>query len=33
MHGPNERFHLPTFFKGITSSIWLLPNLAGALRG
>ncbi len=32
MHGPNERFHLPTFFKGITSSIWLLANLAGVMR-
>jgi acetylornithine deacetylase/succinyl-diaminopimelate desuccinylase-like protein len=28
MHGPNERFYLPNFFNGITSSIWLLANLA-----
>jgi acetylornithine deacetylase/succinyl-diaminopimelate desuccinylase-like protein len=33
MHGPNERFHLPTFFKGVTSSIWLLSNLAGGSGG
>ena len=31
MHGPNERFHLPTFFKGIAAAIWLLANLATTL--
>lgn len=31
MHGPNERFHLPTFFKGIAASIWVLANLATTL--
>ena len=31
MHGPNERFHLPTFFKGISASIWLLAKLAATL--
>jgi acetylornithine deacetylase/succinyl-diaminopimelate desuccinylase-like protein len=30
MHAPNERFHLPTFFKGIEASIWLMSILGGA---
>ena len=31
MHGPNERFYMPNFFKGIATSIWLLANLAHTL--
>ena len=29
MHAPNERFHLPNFFKGIEASIWLMSILGG----
>lgn len=32
MHAPNERFHLPTFFRGIASSICFLANLARVER-
>jgi acetylornithine deacetylase/succinyl-diaminopimelate desuccinylase-like protein len=28
MHAPNEKFHLPNFFKGITTSIWFLAEIA-----
>ena len=28
MHAPNEKFHLPNFFKGIATSIWFLAELA-----
>jgi len=28
MHTPNEKFHLPNFYRGITTSIWLLSELA-----
>ena len=31
IHSPNEKFHLPTFYKGITTSIWFLAAI-GALR-
>jgi len=29
MHAPNEKFHIPNFFKGIDTSIWFLDSLAG----
>jgi acetylornithine deacetylase/succinyl-diaminopimelate desuccinylase-like protein len=32
MHAPNEKFHLPTFFKGVATCTWLLAEL-GARRG
>jgi acetylornithine deacetylase/succinyl-diaminopimelate desuccinylase-like protein len=32
MHAPNEKFHLPTFFRGVATCIWLLAEL-GARRG
>jgi acetylornithine deacetylase/succinyl-diaminopimelate desuccinylase-like protein len=32
IHGPNERFHLPIFYKAIETSIWYLA-LASQLRG
>lgn len=30
MHAPNEKFHLPIFYKGIASSIWFLAAIGGA---
>ena len=27
IHGPNERFHLPTFFNGIKTSIFFLDEM------
>jgi len=29
MHAPNEKFHLPNFYKGIETSIWFLSEIAG----
>jgi acetylornithine deacetylase/succinyl-diaminopimelate desuccinylase-like protein len=31
MHAPNEKFHLPNFYNGITTSIWFLAEV-GASR-
>jgi len=31
MHAPNEKFHLPNFYKGIATSIWFLAAI-GALQ-
>ncbi len=31
MHGPNEKFHLPNFFRGIETSIWYMALAARAL--
>lgn len=28
IHAPNEKFHLPNFYKGITTSIWFLAEVA-----
>ena len=28
IHGPNERLHLPTFWRGVETCIWLLAELA-----
>ena len=33
IHAPNEKFHLPNFYKGIDTSIWYLTVAATALRG
>jgi acetylornithine deacetylase/succinyl-diaminopimelate desuccinylase-like protein len=30
MHAPNEKFHIPNFFKGIETSIWFMDALASA---
>ena len=30
MHAPNEKFHIPNFFKGIETSIWFMHALASA---
>jgi acetylornithine deacetylase/succinyl-diaminopimelate desuccinylase-like protein len=30
IHAPNEKFHIPNFFKGIETSIWFLDALAKA---
>jgi acetylornithine deacetylase/succinyl-diaminopimelate desuccinylase-like protein len=32
MHAPNEKFHIPNFFKGIETSIWFMQALANAHR-
>jgi hypothetical protein len=35
IHGPNEKFHLPIFYKAIETSIWYLAlasKLGGAVR-
>ena len=32
MHGPNERFYLPNFFKGIDTSIWFLHLIGSQPR-
>lgn len=29
-HGPNEKFHLPTFFRGIETSLWFMQYLRQA---
>jgi acetylornithine deacetylase/succinyl-diaminopimelate desuccinylase-like protein len=29
-HAPNEKFHIPNFFRGIETSIWFMDALAGA---
>jgi len=31
MHAPNEKFHLPNFFRGIETCIWYLAAIASAL--
>lgn len=31
IHGPNEKFHLPNFFRGIETSIWFLAIAASTL--
>ena len=30
VHAPNEKFHLPNFFRGIETSIWFMDALANA---
>ena len=32
IHAPNEKFHLPNFYRGIETSIWYLAAAARALR-
>ena len=32
IHAPNEKFHLPNFFRGIETSIWYVAALEKALR-
>ena len=32
VHAPNEKFHLPNFFRGIETSIWYLAAAAKMLR-
>jgi acetylornithine deacetylase/succinyl-diaminopimelate desuccinylase-like protein len=32
MHAPNEKFHIPNFFKGIETSIWFIDALANILH-
>lgn len=32
MHSPNEKFHLPNFFRGIDTSIWYMAALEKALQ-
>lgn len=32
IHAPNEKFHLPNFYRGIETSIWYLTAVASALR-
>jgi hypothetical protein len=32
LHAPNEKFHLPTFFKAIATSIHFLTEVAGIGR-
>ncbi len=32
MHAPNEKFHLPNFFKGIATSIWFLAQVGAMPR-
>ena len=33
IHAPNEKFHLPNFYRGIETSIWYIAALQKALRG
>ena len=28
MHAPNEKFHMPNFYRGIATSIWFLNGIA-----
>jgi hypothetical protein len=30
MHAPNEKFHLPNFYRGIATSIWFMQMIATA---
>lgn len=30
MHAPNEKFHLPNFYNGISTSIWFLTAVGAA---
>lgn len=32
MHAPNEKFHLPNFYKGITTSVWFLAQVGAMSR-
>jgi acetylornithine deacetylase/succinyl-diaminopimelate desuccinylase-like protein len=32
IHGPNERFYLPNFFKGIATSIWFLSEIGSRIK-
>jgi len=32
IHAPNEKFHLPNFYRGIETSVWLMAALQKALR-
>jgi acetylornithine deacetylase/succinyl-diaminopimelate desuccinylase-like protein len=32
IHAPNERFHLPNFYRGIETSVWYLTAAANVLR-
>jgi acetylornithine deacetylase/succinyl-diaminopimelate desuccinylase-like protein len=32
IHAPNEKFHLPNFYRGIETSVWYLTAAANALR-
>src|SRR5207249_3642459 len=32
IHAPNEKFHLPNFYRGIETSIWYLATAAKMLR-
>jgi acetylornithine deacetylase/succinyl-diaminopimelate desuccinylase-like protein len=32
IHAPNEKFHLPNFYRGIETSVWYLTAAASALR-
>ncbi len=33
MHAPNEKFHLPSFYRGIATSVWFLQMIAAAPIG
>ena len=33
IHAPNEKFHLPNFFKGIDTSIWFLWEISRQIKG
>jgi hypothetical protein len=33
IHAPNEKFHLPTFFRGIKTCLWFYGNVAQRCRG
>lgn len=33
IHAPNEKFHLPNFYRGIETSIWYMAAVEKALRG
>jgi hypothetical protein len=32
IHAPNEKFHLPNFYRGIETSIWYMTILAKVLQ-
>jgi len=33
IHAPNEKFHLPNFYKGIETSIWFLWEISRKGKG
>jgi acetylornithine deacetylase/succinyl-diaminopimelate desuccinylase-like protein len=33
IHAPNEKFHLPNFYRGISTSLWFMSVMGATERG